>query len=319
MRGIAAFAVVCFHLRPGWFPSAYLAVDLFFILSGFVLAHAYGRKFDDGLSWTAFMKARVVRLWPLNALAVAMMCVDQGVAGKLHATIALPQFFFVPVLGTTSEPLYPMNIPAWSLLFEMIVNFAWAVGWAFLRLYWLPTMVGLAAIAFVSSIIAHGSADLGCNWQTSVFGLVRAAYGFTAGLGLYACRGPGRDRPSPRICGILLVALATILLIKPLLPLRVPYDVIVTLGAAPLLVWLAAKFEPSEMGARIFSTLGTLSYPLYAIHWPLLQITEELTERYHIARAVEHAAYLFALIPLALALGLTYDPWLRKRLLAIKF
>jgi len=72
MRGIAAFLVVLRHTGTtagGWFPEySYLAVDLFFILSGFVLAYAYDADFERGMGFSRFMKKRTLRLAPLYIL-----------------------------------------------------------------------------------------------------------------------------------------------------------------------------------------------------------------------------------------------------------
>src|ERR1700744_2559840 len=68
MLGLAAFAVVIYHLDRPYAPSAYVAVDFFYVLSGFVIARAYGEKILAGMTVTAFMKARYRRLYPLFLL-----------------------------------------------------------------------------------------------------------------------------------------------------------------------------------------------------------------------------------------------------------
>ena len=78
LRGVAAIMVALRHAPflwavpatpTGWMKNSYLAVDLFFVLSGFVLEHAYGRRFREGMSVGTFMLARLQRLYPLYALA----------------------------------------------------------------------------------------------------------------------------------------------------------------------------------------------------------------------------------------------------------
>ncbi len=129
LRGIAALAVVCFHRREGRFPSAYLAVDLFYVMSGFVLAYAYDSRFAAGLSWRRFMAQRLIRLWPLYALGVIITLVSAVLAGDQKAWAQAPlQFLFLPAQpGPDHAPLYPLNLPAWSLMFELAINFVWAV------------------------------------------------------------------------------------------------------------------------------------------------------------------------------------------------
>ena len=99
VRGIAALAVMMFHIawwphfgRP--FPSAYLAVDLFFALSGFVVAHAYSPRLSQGMSPWGFLRLRVVRLWPLYALGLAV-----GVAAVIGFRLAHDQAVGAPSLA----------------------------------------------------------------------------------------------------------------------------------------------------------------------------------------------------------------------------
>ena len=65
LRGIAAIAVMLFHVSLGYMPGGSLAVDFFFCLSGFVIALAFGKRFANGLSFRAFAKARFARLYPM--------------------------------------------------------------------------------------------------------------------------------------------------------------------------------------------------------------------------------------------------------------
>ncbi|WP_409190084.1 acyltransferase family protein [Bradyrhizobium sp. RDM4] len=65
MRGLAAIAVAAGHFNSSYVQSSYLAVDFFFILSGFVIGNAYASKLNGGMTPVAFMWVRLVRLWPL--------------------------------------------------------------------------------------------------------------------------------------------------------------------------------------------------------------------------------------------------------------
>jgi peptidoglycan/LPS O-acetylase OafA/YrhL len=105
LRGVAAAAVVTVHAplffhsvaTPGSVPDAsghapmtgplfeaYLAVDFFFLLSGFVLAHAYGEKLNDGMTSCQFMRCRLIRLYPLYLLALVI------VHGRLRIFVRSP-------------------------------------------------------------------------------------------------------------------------------------------------------------------------------------------------------------------------------------
>src|SRR5215469_9945636 len=108
LRGIAALLVVCRHIVPLHgnrlnFPSSYLAVELFFLFSGFVIAHAYDKRFDAGMSFWEFVKARIIRLYPLYflGLMIAVLTVPLAISmgiktWPLDPRILVPNFLMLP-------------------------------------------------------------------------------------------------------------------------------------------------------------------------------------------------------------------------------
>jgi peptidoglycan/LPS O-acetylase OafA/YrhL len=140
LRAIAALCVVLFHLRLWWFhiplfDHAYLAVDFFFCLSGFVLAHAYGSALRGPMSLRTFSALRTARLYPLLVLATII-----GVCAELIRGTAEPDTLWAwALLGALSLPIpggagparqfFPLNWPAWSLFFEVVVNAVMAIAW----------------------------------------------------------------------------------------------------------------------------------------------------------------------------------------------
>lgn len=134
LRGVAALAVLVLHMPPltGLVFHAYLAVDLFFIMSGFVIAHAYERRLLAGWSPGDFIRTRVVRLWPLYLLGTAVgAAVFAGVAGDavgfavLGVLVAAAVVMMPLPLGAEVQ-IFDLNRPAWSLFFEMVANVLYA-------------------------------------------------------------------------------------------------------------------------------------------------------------------------------------------------
>src|ERR1700679_45238 len=140
IRGVAAIMVLVFH-AGSYFGAlgiqiskseSYLAVDLFFVLSGFVIAEAYAKRLSKGPSAVDFMKIRVIRLYPLYLLGLLIGTVfilghlrlgDNSLnqwSGSILAKDFLCALFMLPTPFSSS--LYPINLPSWSLLFELIVN-----------------------------------------------------------------------------------------------------------------------------------------------------------------------------------------------------
>ena len=143
--------------------NSYLAVDLFFVLSGFVLEHAYGRRFREGMSVGTFMLARLQRLYPLYALAFILalpFLFAQLVNGALGPAQAVIEFLCgalmlpTPNFAHPQADLYPLNFAAWSLFFELLANLLFAAFGRRLHTKSLIWLVGGCAVALVACATA---------------------------------------------------------------------------------------------------------------------------------------------------------------------
>jgi peptidoglycan/LPS O-acetylase OafA/YrhL len=166
LRGLAALAVVLFHASPIFgrqmAPSGYLAVDLFFILSGFVIAHVYDPRFAAGLTARSFILARMARFWPLFALGTVIGAgwtllenvVSPPAALSISETLGISALSLLYIPRITGADLFPLNVPAWSLFFELIVNAAFAIFFAASRTRWLLVVIAVAGAVVACLAIA---------------------------------------------------------------------------------------------------------------------------------------------------------------------
>ncbi|MDN3566834.1 acyltransferase family protein [Paeniroseomonas aquatica] len=141
LRGVAAVGVMLFHLSIIGLPLAqhgYLAVDFFFILSGFVMAHAYEAKLTT-MRFTAFLQLRLIRVLPLSIFGLlfgslyfvlrnasqnsSMYSFGDILSGTLFNALLLPKPWMTPA---PTDTIFPSNTPLWSLSLEMLVNIFWA-------------------------------------------------------------------------------------------------------------------------------------------------------------------------------------------------
>lgn len=282
LRGLAAIAVVAFHypelLGPLGVGGAYLAVDLFFLMSGVVIAHAYAARFSAGLGPGAFLRARVARLYPLYALG-ALLSVA-GIAAGLIAGLpsrwtwtglltALPNLMFLPSppVAGRSPQLYPLDFPAWSLLYELLVNAMFAVGWRQLRGRRLALLLVIAAAAVVAAAFAAGRLDGGVYWRDAPAGLARVTFSFFLGVAMQRLAERSGLPPIPVPVPVILVAATGLLCLSVPPAARAGYDVLCVLLLFPVLVWAAINAEPRR-GAAACAALGLVSYPLYTLHVP---------------------------------------------------
>lgn len=280
ITGLAAIAVVIWHAEPlfGWRPaSGYLAVDLFFMLSGFVIAHAYDGKLAGGLGAGQFMVQRGIRLYPLYILgtgisalgllaAFAVGASNNWTPGGLVSAVLLGGAF-LPA-ASANGTLYPLNPPAWSLLSELVVNFVFAAAFLFFSLRRLLITASLAFIVLIATTAWFGDLNTGSKWVDAIGALPRVFFAFPVGMAL--CR-LHRDHGwkidiSPVVP---LAAVAALLSIA--LPGHGAYDLFVVLVLFPAIVLAGASREMPRFQA-IAAFLGSTSYAVYALHIPLLAL-----------------------------------------------
>ena len=283
MRGIAAIGVMVFHgatlLGVQYFPRGYLAVDLFFVLSGFVIGHAYDPRLAAGMGWRTFARIRLIRFYPLYLLGLSIGIVRElgliathndyafGPSGLLLSIAAA--LFFIPMpLPQRDYTLFTLNIPSWSLMYELIANIAYAVAFPRLTNKVLMVLTGGAGVLLAAYVLWTGTVDIGGHAADIPGALVRTAFSF--GTALLIFRLGVRGIRVPPI--LILLAVGLCLIVPDVV--GVAYDLIFVLLISPLLVVLGASAEPSPAMRKGFIWLGIISFPLYAIHRPVLSLTE---------------------------------------------
>lgn len=282
LRGIAALLVVCRHIVPLHgnrlnFPSSYLAVELFFLFSGFVIAHAYDKRFEAGMGFWDFFKARLIRLYPLYFLGFAIAVLTVPMARlmgirtwPLDPRVLVPNLLMLPTyIVFAGGALFPFNNPSWTLFFELLANFLYCLIYRFLSHGRLALFVIVTAAALLFADFSFHSLDIGYNRIHFIGGFARVAFSFFAGVAVYRFQ---RAHPCPiRISPWLLLAGATALLVQavPRGLDRELYDATCAVVIFPLFAYLATAVEPGRIGQNLFTLGGGASYALYLIHAPL--------------------------------------------------
>lgn len=276
LRGVAAVFVAMRHtsfFHALGIHGGYLAVDLFFVLSGFVIAHAYERRLEQGLSAARFVMLRYLRLWPVYVLGGVLGLIAaafQALPG--HDNLTLGQvahtapFALMMLPGPHIKPmLYPVNSVAWSLALELLVNLAYAFLWRRLRdIHVLGGVLAVSAVALIATAFWFGKLDVGFTWSNAWGGAPRVVFSFAAGLAVYRIfkERPWRS-PLPGWTPLLVLPLLFCLNLD-----NVIWPLACVLTVFPVVVLAAAASEPGPRAARAFAWLGAVSYPLYALHKP---------------------------------------------------
>ncbi len=291
IRGIAAIAVMLFHCgltldEPRMMGHGALAVDVFFVMSGFVVDRAYGARLRAGWPRKAFASARVAKLYPLYAagllLGAALQIVQLALQGRAVpvgalAFAMLAGALLAPLIGGDEQQVFPLNGPAWSLMTEALMNVAFG-----LKPRWEPRLLGAAmgcaALALALAAIDGVSLLQGGRSDHLWVDVLRGAFGF--GAGVLISKAAGRWS-MPMLRGRWAAAAAVALLGTMLLPRTradLWFDPLAILLLCPATILLGTAHSPSNGAVRLLcARLGALSYPLYIVHAPLLKLAAEVT------------------------------------------
>jgi len=277
LRGIAAFVVASMHVEiflshgPSAIPRAHLAVDFFFLLSGFVLAMAYDPRFASGLSAGRFLTRRVLRLAPLYwtgcGIGAFALFAQAGVNWPAAAASLGLNLAFLPSWFAFSLDAFPVNMPGWSLFFELVVaNSLFALFWGRLQGRTLIILNVLALLVLLHVIRTRGHLSFGYRREDFSLGFVRVLFSFFVGVQLYRLR---ERLPHVRLPAL---ALAVVLALSFMVPLTGragrAYEAACVVVLFPAIVHLGSQAR--ELSPRVGYVLGETSYALYALHVPLL-------------------------------------------------
>jgi peptidoglycan/LPS O-acetylase OafA/YrhL len=316
IRGLAAILVIIFHAeqffggRP--FPKSYLAVDVFFLLSGAVVANAYEHRLQSDVSVARFIWLRIVRIYPLYLVGTVFGIFAVIVAGtKLDAGLPLllgSSALLLPSLETLI--LFPFNMPAWSLSVELLGNIAYAAMLKKLSDGVIIAIMALCAVAMAGVLwrtLRH-SLDLGVMRIFFYVGYIRFGYSFLAGVLLYRgfmkYHGPAGARASSGYAWLVAAAVTAILMISPSDAIGPYYDFFAITIVLPFLIYWGMRFQAIGVSAKAFSMLGILSYPMYMLHDPLMTMAKYLSVEYTGQKIAAHAPYAgFGILLLVMALA----------------
>jgi peptidoglycan/LPS O-acetylase OafA/YrhL len=283
-RGVAAFAVVLLHLRYFFgdhaAPRGYLAVDFFFMLSGFVMAAAYQDRLDQGWPTLKFMRTRMIRLYPLYVTGLSLgllLLVEQIHHGVGSSTYRGAAWFYLKGLIFSPSPgdAFPLDYPLWSLMFEVLANVLHAL---FLRRRSSRTIAMVTAgacLVLAFDALRNGTLDRGFHTREFVPGLARLTFAYTVGILIERWRGM-----QVGTLGGLWPAVAAVLLFLPMWKSGESgiYDLAVVSLLFPCVLMLSANTVLSGRWLGLARRGGQLSYPCYVLHVPVLAITTRLVD-----------------------------------------
>jgi peptidoglycan/LPS O-acetylase OafA/YrhL len=356
LRGVAAIIVVIFHTFEAFnggsrfaqiINHGYLAVDFFFLLSGFVVAYAYDDRWGKMTQWD-FYKRRLIRLQPMviaGSIIGAIFFYLQ--AGGLFPPIAATpvwKMLLIMLIGCTMIPIlpsmdirgwqemHPLNGPAWSLFFEYVANILYAL---FIRRFSntvLTIFVVLSAILLIRYEVWGPNGDVIGGWTVNAeqlnIGFTRLLYPFLAGMLLCRTAKLVRVKSAFTVSSILL---ALTLFIPRIggpehLWMNGVYESVCIILVFPLIVSIGAGGEiKGNFANKVCKFFGDISYPIYITHYPLIYwfTAWVVDNKIPMSYGLQWGAVLVASsIAIAYACLKLYDEpvreWLRKKYLVKK-
>lgn len=345
LRGTAALSVVLYHyvsvtlgLRDPdmlWIPHAHIAVDFFYCLSGYVIALAYQDRIAR-MGVGGFMRTRIIRLHPMvvagtlfgllgylldpdifSSAIPAPFRAQPGPEWKV-AMAAVSGMVMIPSwpLPTRLESYFPLNGPAWSLMWEYVASAAYGlVLWRLNRTV-IGCLAALAAVGLFSASHGGNGLNIGWGWGQELPGLARVSFSFLAGILLYQWR----TRISARL-GIVALSIILILLFAGPDGLVAPwlYEASVVVFVFPLIVAMGAGAPCGPRMIRVCDVMGRLSYPLYLLNFPITMAWMSFYWSHALSvqtAVLGIAALTLATIAFAYTVLVLYDEPFRRRLQA---
>lgn len=306
LRGVAAITVVFFHVFEIFsngdhtkqiINHGYLAVDFFFMLSGYVISYAYDNRWDK-MTLKDFFIRRLVRLQPMiiiGSLIGAVLFYFQHSTGLGWGGIAetpIWKVILVMVIGMTVFPvgksldirgwgeMHPLNGPSWSLFFEYIANIVYALILRRLSEIILIVLMIIAGAFTIHLAFTNPNGDMIGGWSIDdltqlKIGFTRLAFPFLAGIVLAKVSKLKFIKKAFLTTSILLVAL----LAFPRLGgneahwQNALYECFALMIMFPLVIWLGAGGKVvGEKANRLCKFLGDISYPIYITHYPIVYV-----------------------------------------------
>ena len=301
LRGVAAITVVWFHIFEAFATShldqrinhGYLAVDFFFVLSGFVIGYAYDDRWGK-MKTKDFIKRRVIRLHPMvvmGAIIGAVMFYWQGCPVWDVSKVTIGALFmatFINALLLPATPgteirglgeMYPLNGPGWSLFFEYIGNILYALFIHKFSTRVLAVLVFLAGCGLALFAIGGPYGDICAGFSLTgtefIAGSLRLMFSFSAGLLLFRIFKPVKVKGAFWICSLSIIALLSVPRLggAEYLWMNGVYDTVCFAVFFPFLVYLGASGKTTDKyTTRICKFLGDISYPLYMVHYPFIYL-----------------------------------------------
>ena len=311
LRGIAALGVMLFHFNLFFLPQAqlpfvgraYLGVDLFFLLSGFVMAHVYGDRLASNwrAQWKQYARARFARIYPLFVMAMLAMTLAVALS---HVPLAFVSFSvrylaLQPILLQQWASGLSWNYPSWSISTEAEAYLVFVFSAGVLVTGKHPRLIAVCCVGVIAALSISDGGSL--NSCVGISALLRTLADFSLGVLLYRAHSSSVKFPR-KWATILVVALVGLA--------KVVHQDFFMVGAFGCIIYYCASSTGvfrRLLDARPLVTLGSWSYGIYLWHVPThyAVMASLASAGYPVSNLSESTSRLLLLATIVLVVGLS--------------
>ncbi|MEJ4044304.1 acyltransferase family protein [Erwinia sp. SLM-02] len=315
LRAIAVMSVLFYHALPNFFRSGYIGVDIFFVISGFLITTIIRKELIRGdFSLASFYKKRIRRIYPALIITIlGVLFLSWFLLSTSEFSITLKHVIFSSLFTENfllwsedgyfdKASIFKPTLHIWSLSIEE----QFYIFWPFIIAFFVKRKIEVKGILFfiiasfcinVYDISNNPAAayysPLGRSWELMVGSLLSVIYTDKTIKDLNP-----KVRGGLALCGLIIVLLSIFLIpSQKLFPGF--YAIPVVLGSALIIFFSENTIVGKWLSIKSVVFIGLISYPLYLVHWPLMSFASIL-----IGRASDKANVLCIIASLVIAVGI---------------
>lgn len=331
LRGIASLLVVFFHATEnyrlnlnkefigGFFSFGGAGVDLFFVLSGFIITYTSKNLVNERSNYLYFLKRRVIRIFPVYWIIIAGFLLIQAILPSLYKTHFdynlknfLSTFFLLP-------GHFMVNGVSWTLTNELFFYAIFTIGFFIQKRQWLFILTMTYCLSIIAVYLLGEHKSITNEWGNLVFFPMNIEFFFGVGIAIIVKKMPFRFALPVAVLGTLLFLLSGILENGGYRIFDHAFNRVIYYGIpSALLITGLTRYELENkfiQPSALLLSLGDASYSLYLLHLPVMAASAKLLTRYAATGTVISHIMMLIMIAIVCVVSILFFRYIEKPLI----